>query len=63
MTRLQFEIKHGHLPAGCCYLGWCGREAKRDARSITLTLRESNWLKPETTQSYDRRTQSDRHRT
>jgi hypothetical protein len=46
MTRLQFEIKHGHLPAGCCYLGWCGRAAKRDTRSITLTRRESNWLKP-----------------
>jgi hypothetical protein len=46
MTRLQFELKHGHLPAGCCFLGRCGRVAKRDARDITLTRRESAVLKP-----------------
>jgi hypothetical protein len=47
MTRLQFEIKHGHLPTGCCYLGRCGREAKRDARDLTLTRREASVLKPD----------------
>jgi hypothetical protein len=47
MTRLQFELKHGHLPAGCCYLGRCGRDARRDARDLTLTRREAAVLKPD----------------